>query len=188
MSSSYHANLLQEVSNLSENKKWADAVLEWNITDCDEDEALESSCVCGKENLRYLFTIKNTLNNNTLYPIGSSCIKKFNRADLNEKTSIQEKLFKLFHAVEDDSFISLSKNFFSRKLLEYLYNQGALKSTSFNNFDPQRDYDFLLKMFNKRNKDEITSNQQKKINAIIITSIRPYLYEQLSSKIKNNHT
>ena len=60
-------------------------MLEWDITDWDEDYYLETSCLCGKENLRYLFTITNRENGNRLEPIGSQCIKKFERKDLNEK-------------------------------------------------------------------------------------------------------
>ena len=35
--------------------------------------------------------------------------------------------------------------------------------------------DDVIKMFNKKNKDSISKNQQKKINAIIINQIIPYL-------------
>lgn len=41
----------------------------------------------------------------------------------------------------------------------------------------------MLKMFNKRDKDSITLNQQRKINAIIMNSVRPYLVNQLLNKI-----
>ena len=184
MSNAYRTNLINKVIELSENKKWNSAVLEWELIDCDEDEETMSSCICGKEELRYLFTIKNSQNNNILSPIGSSCIKKFERDDLNEKTSIQEKLFKLLHAIEDGSYIKLSSEYFSRKLLKYLYEQNVFNSSEYNNYNPENDYYFLLEMFNKRNKNSITPKQQRKINAIIITSIRPYLVKQLKGKIK----
>lgn len=183
MSNTYRTNLIQKVLDKSEGNTWNEAVQEWVIDDCEEDDSLESSCICGKEKLRYLFTIRNVRNGNTLFPIGSSCIKKFDRADLNEEVSIQEKLFKLFHAIEDGSFITLSSEFFSRKLLKYLYDVGVFQANEYNNYDPEIDYEFMLKMFNKRDKDSITRNQQRKINAIIMTSIRPYLAEQLINKI-----
>lgn len=41
----------------------------------------------------------------------------------------------------------------------------------------------ILKMFNKRDKSSITLGQQKKIRAIIVASIRPYLRNQLARKI-----
>jgi len=31
---------------------------------------MQSSCICGKENIKYLFTIKNNINGNSVYPIG----------------------------------------------------------------------------------------------------------------------
>ncbi len=183
MGNAYRTNLIQRVLDESESNTWNEAVLEWVIDDCEEDNSLQSSCICGKEELRYLFTIRNVKNGNTLFPIGSSCIKKFDRDDLNEEVSIQEKLFKLFHAIEDGSFITLSPEFFSRKLLRYLYDEGVFLANEYNNYDPEIDYEFMLKMFNKRDKTSITLNQQRKINAIIMTSIRPYLVEQLVNKI-----
>ena len=180
MGNAYRTNLIQRVLDESESNTWNEAVLEWVIDDCEEDNSLQSSCICGKEELRYLFTIRN---GNTLFPIGSSCIKKFDRDDLNEEVSIQEKLFKLFHAIEDGNFITLSPEFFSRKLLKYLYEEGVFQANEYNNNEPEIDYEFMLKMFNKRDKESITPNQQRKINAIIMTSIRPYLVEQLVNKI-----
>ena len=183
MGNAYLTNLIQRVLDESESNTWNEAVLEWVIDDCEEDNSLQSSCICGKEELRYLFTIRNVRNGNTLFPIGSSCIKKFDRDDLNEEVSIQEKLFKLFHAIEDGNFITLSPEFFSRKLLKYLYEEGVFQANEYNNNEPEIDYEFMLKMFNKRDKESITPNQQRKINAIIMTSIRPYLVEQLVNKI-----
>jgi hypothetical protein len=184
VSNAYSINLIQRVIDSSESQYWSNAVLEWEITNCDEDDELQSSCICGKENLRYLFTIQNSKNGNSLYPIGSSCIKKFEREDLNEIALIQEKLFMLFHAIESQRFITLSTDYFSRKLLKYLYEKDVFSANEYNDFTAENDYEFLVEMFNKRDKSSITSKQQRKINAIIITSIRPYLVEQLIDKIK----
>ena len=98
--SKYLQTLIKNVLDNSESKTWELAVTEWEISDVEEDENLEESCICGKEHLRYLFTIKNKLNGNTLYPIGSSCIKKFERDDLKYEVDVKEQLFKLLHAVE----------------------------------------------------------------------------------------
>lgn len=181
MSSSYSENLIQEVIDNSESSFWDSAVLEWDIDDVIEDEDNDSSCICGKENIRYLFTIKNVQNGNALFPIGSSCIKKFNRADLNEITSINETLFKLFHAVKENEFISLNSNYFSRKLLKYLFEEGAFKPNKYNKYNGEIDYTFMLDMFNKRK--EPSDRQKSKIRAIIVASIRPFLEEQLNDKI-----
>ena len=161
-------------------------MLEWDIIDCEEDDELESSCICGKENLRYLFVIKNDITGKVLYPIGSSCIKKFNRKDLNEQASISEQLFKLLHAVESGEYISLSTEFFSRKLLAYLYEDGAFTDNEYNNYKSKYkklQVFRLLFLQNICNKDQITPRQHKKIRAIIVASIRPYLKEKLDEKI-----
>lgn len=182
--SAYYRNLIQRVIDNSEASTWESAVLEWEIFDCEEDETLESSCICGKEELRYLFTIRNTRNGNVLYPIGSSCIKKFERDDLDEEVAVKEQLFKLLHAIENNSFITLSSDFFSRKLLRYLYELDAFEATEYNSYEPYNDYQFLLDMFNKRMR---TERQEKKATAIILNSIRPFLREMLRGKIHRGH-
>ena len=97
--------------------------------------------------------------------------------------AVREKMFKLYHAVENNQFISLSPEFFSRKILKKLYEDGAF-DCEYNGYDGYDDYEFILKMFNKRDKFSITINQEKKIRAIIVASIRPYLHDQLAGKIK----
>ena len=175
MSSNYD-NLIKEVLEKSESKNWTDAVKEWEIVDCEEDETRSNYCICGKEGLRYLFTIKNTINNNELYPIGSSCIKKFGVDDLYAEATIWEQEFKLYNAIANNDFISLKDGLFSRKLLRKLYDEGAFKPTSYNKYDPYNDYEFLLDMFNKR---ETTPNQGKRCTAIILNSIKPFIKEKL---------
>lgn len=181
MSSIYERNLLKTVIEKSLSKSWDNAVLEWEIDDVIEDEDNESSCICGKENIRYLFTIKNISNQNILFPIGSSCIKKFNREDLNELTLVNEKLFKLFHAIKTNEFITLNSVYFSRKLLEYIFDQGAFIPNQHNKFNGENDFNFMLKMFNMRS--EPSENQLRKIRAIIVNSIKPYLIQILNDKI-----
>ncbi|MGL5415785.1 MAG: hypothetical protein ACRDAU_09015 [Clostridium sp.] len=183
--SSYRENLILKVIGESENTEWESAVEEWSILDCEEDEEQSSSCVCGKENIKYLFTIKNIWNGNIIYPIGSSCIKKFERKDLNEIISVKESMFKLLHAVEKDEFITLSSGFFTRNLIRKLYEEGAFKESKYNKFSSKNDYEFLLKMFNKRDKDMITEKQQKKIRALIVGSIKPFLKRKLKDKIRS---
>lgn len=170
-SSLYAERLLKQVIDNSEATDWDSAVLEWDITDWDEDYYLETSCLCGKENLRYLFTITNRENGNRLEPIGSQCIKKFERKDLNEKTAIYEKLFKLKAALSENKYIGLSSEFFSRRLLDFFFEQEVYSIDELN---------FLKKMFNKKDKSKITVKQQRKINYHIISQIIPYLRDTLS--------
>jgi len=177
----YLDTLIKDVLEHSESKVWSNAVNEWEVVDVREDRNLSSMCICGKEGLRYLFRIRNSINNNTLFPIGSRCIKKFERNDLNMLVDVKEKLFVLFHALQSAEYITLDSTYFSRNLIEYLYDEGVFAPTRYNKYDGINDYEFLLDMFNQRK--EPNSNQQGKINGIIAYSIIPYLQKELSERI-----
>jgi hypothetical protein len=161
--------------------EWALAVGEWEFYDVIEDFSASSTCVCGNEGLRYLFTIRNGNNNRKLFPIGSTCIKRFERPELYDVVVIKEKLFALLHAIERNEFLILSPEFFTRKLLAHLHELGAFKATKYNDFTPRKDYEFMLDMFNKR---KLSEKQNKKATAIILNSIKPFLQEMLKNKIK----
>ena len=75
--SSYTENLINQIIEASDGKDWDSAVSEWVIEDCIEDEDHSSCCICGKEELRFLYTIRNQYNGKELFPIGSRCIRKF---------------------------------------------------------------------------------------------------------------
>ena len=183
MNSVYVEKMIQTVVKYSESNYWKDAVNEWRIDDCEEDDSCSGRCICGKENIKYLYTIRNSINGEKLYPIGSSCIKKFERADMNEEISLREGTFKLFHAVENNMYLSLSPDLFSRKLLKWLYEQGAF-NTLYTNYNGMEDYRFMLKMFNKRDKSSISPRQNKKIKAILLNSIKPFLLNTLYGKFR----
>ncbi len=141
-----------------------------------------TECVCGKENLRYLFTIRNRETGRSLYPIGSSCIEKFERDDLDYEVDVQMDMYRLAHAMERGERIELTSKYFSKKLLYALYEEGAFAPNKYNRYDGTNDYQFMLDMFNKRNKSEITEQQHRKIRGLIAYSIKPFLRERLKYK------
>lgn len=178
-------DLIGNVINSSESSDWEFAVQEWEIIDCEEDETCSGNCVCGKENLKYLFTIRNKINGNILFPIGSSCIKKFGQDELSELTDIYEAEFKLFHAVAQNSFLKLKGGLFTRKLLYHLYQQGAFVGNEYNHHCGRNDYQFILDMFNKRT--EPTEKQNQKVIAILLGSIKPFIQGKLKDKINRSN-
>ncbi|NLC31835.1 MAG: hypothetical protein GX781_00860 [Clostridiales bacterium] len=180
--SDYRKNLLARVMRLSQAHTWQEAVKEWHIDNLTEDETLQTSCVCGKENLRYLYTIENNMTGNRLYPIGSECIKKFGREDLSEDLAVKSQLLRLLRAIQTNRLITLTSPLFSRKLLLHLYELGAFGATDDNHFAPKLDYLFMLKMFNKGLRR--TVHQEKKASAIILQSIKPFLREMLREKAR----
>ena len=63
--------------------KWDSAQHEWIPSGIvEEDLELKGECICGKFGLRFLFTIRNIYNNNTLFYIGSECIQYFDNKEL----------------------------------------------------------------------------------------------------------
>ena len=85
---------------------------------------------------------------------------------MNDEVDIIEGMFKLLHAVTDNAHIALSSKYLSHKLITSLYDYGAFDN-KLNSYDREGDYEFFMKMFNKLNKESISTNQRRKINAIV---------------------
>lgn len=180
--SDYLENFIKKIIDCSVSNNWEDAVEEWDIVEFNEDKNLSSTCICGKDGLRYLYRIKNRINNKELFPIGSTCINKFGRKDLDEFVQINIAMYKLMNAVEDGEYITLDTKYFSRKLLDHFYNEGVFLDSKYNKFNGFNDYKFMLQMFNRKDRGAISKKQQTKINALIMTSIMPYLIDKLNNK------
>lgn len=98
--SKYQENLIKTVMDKSWGNTWEEAVQEWDIIDCAEDNSLSRSCICGKEQIKYLYRLHNRKTNQWLFPIGSSCIKKFQRKDLQEKQQLQKQCLNYYMLLE----------------------------------------------------------------------------------------
>lgn len=66
MGNLYTDNLIGTVTGLSVADDWEGARREWEIVGCEVDETHSATCVCGKEGLRYVYTIANTETGETL--------------------------------------------------------------------------------------------------------------------------
>lgn len=180
MKNNYYENFVSVILENSESKNWDEAKTEWDITDVYEDESLSESCICGKENLRYVYTITNRINGKSLYPIGSHCITHFENANLNERIETDKQLFKLAHAINAHETIDFSSKYFSKKLLTFLYDNKAFKANKDNDYNPKNDLIFLLNMFNMKKAGN--ENQQKSLKELYYYSIVPFVKEY--AKIK----
>ncbi|MFF2772842.1 hypothetical protein ACFVUP_37665, partial [Streptomyces bacillaris] len=125
--------------------------------------------------LRWLFTIRNRHNGAVLEPIGSTCVNHFEREDLDRDVSILPRLLAMRTALREGKAITLTTEFFSRALLEYLEDGGAFTPDQWNTADGHEDYWFLLDMFNKRKKEDITSRQRYKIRMLIERKVLPFV-------------
>lgn len=177
MGNLYTDNLIGTVIGLSVADDWEGARREWEIVGCEVDETHSATCVCGKEGLRYVYTIANTETGETLSPIGSSCIKKFEQSDMDEELAGWQQAIKLMEEaarIGKEDYVHLHSGSYSRKLLYFLYEQDAFRPTKYNGYDGYNDYLFLLDMFNGGFCSEA---QERKCQAIIMQSIYPCCFQ-----------
>lgn len=161
------------VLDASRASRWARAVEEWQVIGLEEDPQAEGICVCGKTGLVYLFTIRNHLNQHTLFPIGSSCVNLFEVEELDLSVSVLRRLFELRTAFVDGKRVELTSDFFSRAVLADLWQNGAFPPNEYNRSNGENDYKFMLDMFNQRH--DFTDNEARKVWVLINRTIRTFV-------------
>lgn len=161
------------VVNASLSHSWAQAVREWQVIGVEEDPNSTGICVCGKTGLLYLYAIHNQQSQETLFPIGSSCVNLFEIEELDISVAVLEKLFKLRAAFLAGKHVELSSEYFSRAVLADLWENGAFPPNGFNRSNGDNDYKFLLDLFNQRH--EITENENRKVWVLINRTIGPFV-------------
>lgn len=175
MSTLHFGQLRRAVLEASHANDWTDAVHEWQIAGLEEEDEADGICVCGKTGLAYLYTIYNPTTDQELFPIGSECINHFGVRELRSESTIIRSLFKLKAAFLAGESVILKGGLFSRALLTDLYENGAFPPNEHNSGNGEKDYHFMLDMFNQR-KDP-TRNQGKKIWFLINHSIRSFILQ-----------
>jgi len=90
--STYPQRVRESILPLSVGDTLPKAFEEWSVTDNVEDHGrpTESCQLCGQENLRYEFEIRNSLNGNTMW-IGSQCIHKFSLSVFEDGRKLSEE-------------------------------------------------------------------------------------------------
>lgn len=172
--SKYTDNLINPIINASKDKSsWEKAVEEWEIVSCAIDYSNRSTCICGKENIRYLYTIRNKHTGICFYPIGSSCISKFGRKDLIKQANNLKTLIDLRHLIEEGTKIELNAKYFTAKFILYLHENKVFNPNKYNNYNADSDCAFALKMFRKRN--TLSNKQKYRLDKILQYSIIPYI-------------
>lgn len=161
----------------SEADQWDTAVLEWRVIDLREDPAGEGVCVCGQQNLVKLFRIQNSRNGEELFPIGSHCINHFGQRDLDRDVSLLADLLTLRAALQDGVHITLTGEYFSRAMLEYFNDNDVFFADAWNGGDSEGEYLFMVKMFNKHDKDAITGPQRRKVSVLLRRKIEPFVLQ-----------
>jgi hypothetical protein len=167
--------LVQAVVALSESDSWNLAVREWAVVRLEEDPSASGVCVCGKTGLSKLFTLRNEFNESLLHPIGSVCVNQFGRHELDSEVALLSDLHALRSAIKNRENVTLESGHFSRALLEYFYTEGAFTPDEYNKGNGGNDYDFLLKMFNKRKKHDINARQRSKMALLLRRKVFPFV-------------
>lgn len=154
---------------------WSAAVQEWVVTNVEDDPDQNGVCVCGQTGLGQLFTIKNRLNGVELFPIGSVCVNKFEQADLDRQVTVFAQLLGLRTALREGKEVILTSEYFSRALLEYFFHEDVFQANKWNGNDAENDYNFLVDMFNKRDKDSLSRKQNAKIYMLLKDTVLPFV-------------
>lgn len=96
--SQYFLNMVCLICESSESKVFKEAVKEWDVIGFEdlgvEEDSPRERCRCGKEDLRYVYTIQNAINANVITPVGSVCIKHFEDAKLERQLKVFAKKHK----------------------------------------------------------------------------------------------
>lgn len=161
------------VLDASRSSLWSDTVKEWQVTGVEEEPQMSGICVCGKTNLRYLFTIFNHETSNTLFPIGSQCVNLFEVEELKLSVNVLRELFELRSTFAQARTVRLTAEHFSRALLADLWENGAFPGNEFNRGNGANDYKFLLDMFNQRH--PFTDAEGRKVWVLINRTIRDFV-------------
>lgn len=165
------------ITENSLSKKFDEAVNEWDITDYIKCGKTKEKCICGEEEIDIGYKISNKFTNKELYPVGSTCLKLFRRKDINDKIIVVEMKYALYESIKEDLDRDYDKRYYSRKLIDSLYREGAFKGNIYNLGNGYNDYIFFLGVFNR--KTIMIESEQKKARYIIETQIMPYLDKSL---------
>ncbi len=85
------SQLVDAVLSKSVSVNFDEAAREWKVTMSFVDPECDGTCVCGKMHLRYLYEITNLVNYNTLYPVGSECVRSFENDEMNLQMEILDR-------------------------------------------------------------------------------------------------
>lgn len=151
------------------------AELEWDVVGLEEHPTGEGACICGQHNLVEMFTIRNYKNGSELFPIGSHCLYHFDRVDLNIQVAVLSRLFSLRKSILAGERIIFNSEYFSPAVLKWLFDEGAFPADQWNGGNSESDYHFLLDMFNKHNRDELSRMQEAKIFQMLRYKVVPFV-------------
>jgi len=140
--------LTTELIKLSSSQKWDEAKLEWQLIDVEKVEDAES-CLCGHYPILEICTIKNIKTTESAR-VGNCCVKKFNNQS--------DKIFKAISRIKKDKTKSLNA-----ETIDFAFNKKWITD---------KDRNFYIDIFRKRNLSIKQNDWKKSINNKILSKIK----------------
>ncbi len=111
------------IMQASQAETWAQARLEWDVIEREDIGADSEMCVCGHEGIRYLHTVENRVTDEVLYPVGSTCVEKFDSEDMLVRSRELKAVREIEKAVNKGT---LSHQSFSKRGIDGLWREGIV--------------------------------------------------------------
>ena len=159
-------NLIEIINQNSTSENFQMNSREWSVIECIDQGEDTERCICGKEGIRYCYRIYNKKTNKSLYPIGSSCIKKFNNEDMNSQMKTLTELADFKRYFKEVVLLAMTKNEYNPIELKWLKKPDILSNLLIMGLLNGWEYSFILDV---RYKKHLSNKQLSKIYTIGIS-------------------
>lgn len=156
-------NLIEIINQNSTSENFQMNSREWSVMECIDQGEDTERCICGKEGIRYCYRIYNKKTNKSLYPIGSSCIKKFNNEDMNSQMKTLTELADFKRYLKEAVLLAITKNEYNPIDFKWLKNPDILSNLLIIGLLNGWEYSFILDVRYKR---KLSNKQLSKIYTI----------------------
>lgn len=156
-------NLIEIINQNSTSENFQTNSREWSVMECIDQGEDTERCICGKEGIRYCYRIYNNKTNKSLYPIGSSCIKKFNNEDMNSQMKTLTELADFKRYFKEVVLLAITKNEYNPIEFKWLKNPDILSNLLMIGLLNGWEYSFILDVRYKR---KLSNKQLSKIYTI----------------------
>ena len=150
MSIPVRKNLYDAVLETSKADTWEQATKEWNEVSLIFNGIGRSNCVCGNA-IKYAYELFNGVTGKRLFPIGSDCVRHFQRISLDQQLEEEEKLLRklenLTRKAQKKEAIRVNKTDFDERLINCYGKRELLSQIEVINFHQKRIINSFWKFF-----------------------------------------
>ena len=178
MSIPVRKNLYDAVLEASKADTWEQATKEWSEVSLIFNGIGRSNCVCGNA-IKYAYELFNGVTGKRLFPIGSDCVRHFQRISLDQQLEEEERLLRklenLTRKAQKKEAIRVNKTDFDERLINWLWKKGAFKSNRGNQFSPEKDYQLFLEVFQGGSWTKAEPLKKARMEEVLEKFIKPFL-------------